>query len=268
MLGSAYEFHQGFQHRHYRLADGLACPRHVIHFVLADVVIPFSRLIQQFLGIGQIERRGMLRVRRHRRGPGMFKLQSVLWLMEANSRGIALWGNALDAQVGGAPHFVQHHFGVWSLQNFLHRFPGNPQHMVLLVVSTDAVHLLEITDIARPDGFLSVHPQLTEVNRTSVEVGHIGHQQLPLTFPTGNLHTATDNGILSLDGQSAVLRSEPQGLIEIIGTCLKMDGHFGGLSQSSHFAGLAQGIGQRRVGSDTNVCCMGVHAAEERNETE
>ena len=66
MLGSAYEFHQGFQHRHYRLADVLACPRHIIHFVLADVVIPFSRLIQQFLGIRQIEGRGMFSVRRHR----------------------------------------------------------------------------------------------------------------------------------------------------------------------------------------------------------
>ena len=66
MLGSSDEFHQGFQHRHYRLVDVLACPRHVIHFVLANVVIPFSRFIQQFLGIGHIERRGMFRVRRHR----------------------------------------------------------------------------------------------------------------------------------------------------------------------------------------------------------
>ena len=66
MLGSADEFHKSFQHRHYRFADGFACPRHVIHFVLAYVVIPFSRLIQQFLGIRQIERRGMFRVRRHR----------------------------------------------------------------------------------------------------------------------------------------------------------------------------------------------------------
>ena len=92
--------------------------------------------------------------------------------------------------------------------------------MVLLVVSTDAVHLLEITDIARPDGFLSVHPQLTEVNWTPVEVGHIGHHHLTLPFPTGNLHSATDDGILSLDGQSAVFRTESQGFIEIIGTSL------------------------------------------------
>ena len=85
--------------------------------------------------------------------------------------------------------------------------------MVLLIVGTDTVHLLEITDITRPDGFLPIHPQLTEVDRTTVEVGHISHQQLTLTFPTGNLHTATDNGIRSLDGKSTILRSEPQGLI-------------------------------------------------------
>ena len=85
--------------------------------------------------------------------------------------------------------------------------------MVLLIVGTDAVHLLEITDITRPDGFLPVNPQLTEVNRTSVEVGHIGHQQLTLTFPTGNLHTATDDGVLTFDGKSTIFRSKPQGLI-------------------------------------------------------
>ena len=143
----------------------------------------------------------------------MLKLQSGLWLVETDSRRVALWGNALNAQVGGTPHFVQHHFGVWSLQYLLDGFPGNPQDMVLLIVGTDAVHLLEITDITRPDSFLPVHPQLTEVNRTPVEVGHIGHQQLTLTFPTGNLHTSTDNGIRSLDGKSTILRSEPQGLI-------------------------------------------------------
>ena len=68
---------------------------------------------------------------------------------------------------------MQHHLGVWCLKNLLYCLLGNPKHMVLLVVSANARHLFEIADVASPSGLLSIYPQLTEINGTSVEVRHV-----------------------------------------------------------------------------------------------
>ena len=111
------------------------------------------------------------------------------------------------------------------MQQWGNGFFGNPERLALLVVGADAVHLLEVADIAGTDRLTTVHPQLTEVDGTTVEVGHVGYQQFPLSFPTRDGHTARDNGTFAADGQSAVLRTETQGFIQCVGTWREVDGH-------------------------------------------
>ena len=56
MLCRADKLHQGLQYRNNGIADGLTFSRHVVELMLPDIMIPFARLVEQFLGICQIER--------------------------------------------------------------------------------------------------------------------------------------------------------------------------------------------------------------------
>ena len=128
--------------------------------------------------------------------------------------------------------------------------------MVLLVVGADAVHLFKVDHVARPYRFLTVYPQLAEINRPAVKVGHVSHHQLALLLPSRNLHAAADYGILAHQLQSAVFRAQSQGFIQEVRTSRQVDGHLGSLSQTSHFARLTHSIGERRVGGDVNLCSL------------
>ena len=79
----------------------------------------------------------------HRRRPRVLKLELGLRIVEAYGHRIALHCKALDTEVCGTPHLVQHHLCVGCFQNLLNRFLGNPQNMVFLVIGSDARHLFE-----------------------------------------------------------------------------------------------------------------------------
>ena len=76
-----------------------------------------------------------------------------------------------------------------------YRLLGNPEHVISLVVSHNAVHLLKVAHIAGTDSLPAIYPQLAEVNGAAVEVRHIGHQQHALALPAGNRHAAADDGL-------------------------------------------------------------------------
>ena len=127
----------------------------------------------------------------------MLELHLRLGLMETDTCGIALNGDVLDTEVGHTPHLVEYQLRITavgtelaSLQQWGNGFFGNPERLALLVVGADAIHLLEVADIAGTNRLTTVHPQLTEVDGTTVEVGHVGYQQFPLSFPTRDGHTA------------------------------------------------------------------------------
>ena len=125
---------------------------------------------------------------------------------------------------------MEHHLQIWRLHHLFYSLLGNPEHLVLLVVHADAGHLLKVADVASSDGFQLVYPQLSEVDGTSVEVGHVGHQQLTLPLPARDAHSTADDGMLALDGQSAVLRTQAQRFVEVVRALAEVDGHFCGLS--------------------------------------
>ena len=169
------KFHQCLENGNNSLVDSLAFVGQIIELVGLDVMIPLAGLIYQLFGIRQVERRRMFCVRCHRRWPWMLKLEFRLWVVKADSSRVALERDTLDAQVGGTPHLVQYHFGIGCLHDFLHRLAWHPQNVVLLVVGADAVHLFKVAHVACSDCLLSVHPQLSEVHRVTVEVGHISY---------------------------------------------------------------------------------------------
>ena len=90
----------------------------------------------------------------------------------------------LDTEIAGAPHFVQHHLCVRCVHYFRYSSLGDPENVVLLVVGADAGHLFEgIIPVGRTyghitstDSLLTIHPQLTEVDGASVEIGYFGDQ--------------------------------------------------------------------------------------------
>ena len=105
-FSTANDIDQRFQNRHNGLADGFTLTRHIVELVGADVVIPFARFVEELFGISEVERRGVTRVGRHRRGPGMFELNLRLGIVETHGGRVTLNIDALDAEIAGAPHFV------------------------------------------------------------------------------------------------------------------------------------------------------------------
>ena len=217
-------------------------------------MVPLPGLVQQFLGVRQVERRRVLRVGRHRRGPRVLELQLGLWVVERQGSGVALHSDTLDTEVASTPHLVKHQLRISAPGNLCHRLLRHPQHALLLVVGQYTVHSFKVADVARPDGLLTACPQLAEVHRPAVEVGHVSHQQLALALPACHRHAAADGGTTALYGQSAVLGTQPQGLIQAVGPRGQADGNLAGLTQPAHLACLAHGIGQRRVRGDSDVC--------------
>ena len=143
---------------------------------------------------------------------------------------------------------MQHQFGIFasaldptSEQGSGCSF-GYPQYVVLLVIRHDAVHLLEVADVASPDRLLAIDVQLTEVHGSAVEVGHTGHQPFALPFPACDGHAASDDGTVALYAESTVLRAQPQGVVQIIGACTQMQRYFVGLAQTAHLASLSHSI--------------------------
>ena len=134
----------------------------------------------------------------------MQELDGTFRIVKADSRRVALRGDALDAQVAGAPHFVKNHLRVGGFENFLYCLLGNPQYLVLLVVGADAGHLLRVTDITGSRCLFPSYPQLTKVNGTSIEVRNSSHPQLALFFPVGNAQAAADDCFVASYSQAAV----------------------------------------------------------------
>ena len=272
-FGTADDIDQRFQNRHNSLADGFALTRHIVKFMFTDVVVPFAGFVKEFLGVGEIERRGMTGVGRHRRRPGVLELNFRLWIVKTHGGRVTLNINAFDAEVAGAPHFVQYHLCVRCVQYFRDSSLGDPEDMILLVVGADAGHLFEgvfpvgIIDghTTGADGFTAVNPQLTEVDRTTVEIGNVGNHQFPQLLPTGNLQPTTDNRIVAGDGETAVFWTEAKGLVKEIGAGSKVDGDIGSLTQTTHLTGVANGVSEGGVGRNMDVGSMNVQTADEEN---
>ena len=107
------------------------------------------------------------------------------------------------------------------------------------------MHLFEIADITSTDTLCPVNPQLTEVNRTAIEIGDISNEKFALLFPVCNSEATADDGTVALDVEAAVLRTEAEGLIEVIGAWCQMDGDFCRLSCSLYFSRFSYCISQR-----------------------
>ena len=192
----------------------------------------------------------------HRTGPGMFELDAALRVVEAHTCRIAPHLDGLDAQIRHAPHLVEYHLGIGCLHHLLHRLGRHPEHPLLLIDTADTVHLFKIVHIAGTDGFHPVDPQLTEVQRTSVERRHVCHPQLALPLPSRQGHTSADGSTaLSLDdgrssGRPTVLRANEHRLIDRMYARGQVDGHpvfHRGVVQPTQLACLAQGSRQRRL---------------------
>ena len=149
----------------------------------------------------------------------MGELDGAFGVVEADGDRIALHGEGFDAEVAGAPHLVEHHLGVFAATLYSSSEEGSccrlgyPQHLALLVVGEDAVHLLKVLHVAGPCGFPAIDPELAEVNGAAVEVRDLSHQQLALAFPVGDGHAAADDGVVAFEGQPAVLGAETERLI-------------------------------------------------------
>ena len=172
----------------------------------------------------------MLGIWCHRRGPGVLELQLGFRVVEAHGNGVALHRHALDAQVGGAPHLVQHQFEVFTIYYVGYGGLGYPEDVVPFVVGADAVHLFEVADIACPCGFLAIDVELSEVDGTAVEVGHTGYQIFALPLPIRDGHAASDDGSIAFYAESTVLRTQSQRFVQIIGASTQMQCHFVGFA--------------------------------------
>ena len=81
-------------------------------------MIPLTRFVEEFFGIGEVERRGVTGVGRHWRWPGVLKLEFGFWLVETYGGGISLQGKAFNAEIGSTPHLVKNHLGIGCLHDF------------------------------------------------------------------------------------------------------------------------------------------------------
>ena len=80
--------------------------------------------------------------------------------------------------------------------------------MVLFVVSADAVHLFEVCDITGSNGFPTIHPELAEVDRTTIEVGDFSNKKLAMFLPVLDFNATTDDGLFANNVQSTILRTQ------------------------------------------------------------
>ena len=200
----AFHAHQVLQHRclHAGRQHVLAWQRVVVETVGVGVEIPFPRLVEHAGRVGQIERGVVLAVGcHHGRWPGMHEVDVAFRIVESHRRTVAHHLYVLDAQVGYAPHFVQHHlrpFPVSFLQlggEFAHGICRHVDGFFLLVHRDNPVHLLKVGHVACPHCLSAVHPQLSELRRPSVELGHVGHPEPALPPPSLDGHGAADDDI-------------------------------------------------------------------------
>ena len=131
----------------------------------------------------------------------------------------------------------------------------NPDDAFLLIYPSDARHLIEITHATCPISPRVIHPEMSEIHRTSIEIRHISHPISALFLPSANLYGSCKHRTYrmlyrrrSLKTEMTVFRTEHQRFIEPVLTCLHFNYYRISLSQSSHLASLANRISERRIG--------------------
>ena len=205
-------------------AHVLAGPGIVVKAVRIGVEKPLAGLIEQAARVGQVESRVVLAPRcHHGRRPRVHEVHVALGVVEGDGGAVAHHPDALDAQVGHAPHLVEHHLGVFLVRNGLHSGGRHVERLLRLVHRTYLLHLLEVAHVARPDGFTAVHPQLAELQRPTVELRNVGHPELSLSSPALDEHAAADGHVaIGFQRDVFVLRTDDDGLRQTVDARLQL----------------------------------------------
>ena len=258
---------QCFNRRHLNIGIGhrLSLSRHIVHLLLPGIKIPFSRSVEQLLGIGKIERRVMSVRRHHRRRPRVHEMDVAFGLVKRHRRTVALHLYTLHAQICHAPHFVEHHFGMLGVEHTLHCRCRNIENLVLLVHTAYAVHLLEVFHVPRPVSLFAVHPELAELERPAVELRHIGDIEFSLLLPSRDFHSAANHGVaVSHDVRAVILGAHHDSLVKPVRAGLQtyanvvspVEPPFFPCLLQSLFQGIRTGL-HRYVGCRSRVCRRG-----------
>ena len=177
-VGRAFHFEQCFQSGSLHLGCSHVLTRAWVVVELTGVGVeePFAGFIEQMAAVGQVESRVVHAAWcHHRRRPRVHEVHMALGVVEGDGSTVAHHSDVLDAKVGDAPHFVEHHLGRIGHERRAvgHERPdGFGRHVDgsrRLVDGEDAIHLLEVADVACLDGLPAVHPQLSELQRAAVE---------------------------------------------------------------------------------------------------
>ena len=190
------------------------------------------------------------------RWPRVHEVDVTFGLVECHGCAVALYLDVLDAQVGHTPHFVYHHFGISGVDDLFHRRSRHIQYFLGLVDGSDAVHVVEIGHVSCPNGLAAIHPQLSEFQRSAVEVGHLCHIIFALFLPSCEAYAAAHGHLpVGHDTGAVVFGSDDDGLVQPVGAFAQVDAHLLSSVESSGLTSLLQrlfyGVG---TGFYDNVC--------------
>ena len=243
IVGGAAYAEQGLHGRSLNI-----CRRHIlalewdiVYFLFPGIEIPLSGSVEQRLVVGEIEG-GVVAVGcHHRRWPGVHEMDVAFGLMEGDGGAVALYSDALDAQVCHTPHLMYHHLGMTGMEYLSDGCCRNIECLVLLVDASDAIHVLEVAHISGSHCLSAVYPQLAELQRTTIKLGHIGYVCLALLLPSRYLHSAAHHSIaVGYEACAAVFGPHRDGLVQPVGACLEADGHVFGSLHAARLSCLLQ----------------------------
>src|SRR5258708_1649750 len=235
--------------------DGIhffACSRPVIELAFLLIGVPFTGMVEEFEGVGEVVGRAAILfvcAVEDGRGPGVFEFEMGFGFFEGELIAIAGLFDGVYSQDGDGPHLVDDHFHV----------PGvggegaggrDVNGLCFFVDREDARHLVVIVDVTGAGGFFFVDRQFAE---GGIDVGFpkIAGASAPILY----CDCATEDGSLAGDGFNdgwaggcaAVFGAEEDGFGELVFATFQDDMNavfYGGIGEPAEFAGFAQGGAQ------------------------